>query len=121
MVKDRYPKFLPQWTKAVTHVMGLKYMNNKTEDQIIKAHDKVLAKYKKRFGLDWFEPDCCLTGEAFFHKPADQDWCEECFSLTYQPNAITHSLNDFYKYKNELAKHLKEDHPNTWNIWKDNI
>lgn len=110
---DNYPKFLPQWTKAVEH-----FTSNTTE---LPTKYSVVRKYKREYKLDWTEGKCCLTGEAFFHKDAPDETCSDCEDYTYNSSIVLKDLNAFYEFKNNLAEHLQKDHPEIWEQWAEKI
>ncbi len=110
---DKYPKFLPQWTGAMCHI------HNDKRLLIIHKYNRdcAMGEADDHFNLDWYSGTCCLTGEAFFHKSAPSN-CQECnhFTLSRSQTALK-SLNNLYEYKINLAKHLQEEHPETWAKW----
>ena len=110
-MQDKYPKFLPQWTESVEYSL-----NNNAHNDI-----EVIKISISKFGLDWYEETCCLTGEAFFHKAAPTDQCQKCKELTYNSHLSFLSLDLFYRFKIDLVKHLKIAHPSTWAQWKDRL
>lgn len=110
---DNYPKFLPLWTKAVKYTVKHGIRKNYLADDVIRIGNQ-------KFNLDWYSTTCCLTGEAFFHEEAPIGECHECHVFTFGCSAFR-SLDNFYRFKNELALHLQEKHTDIWNKWKDRI
>ncbi len=114
---DKYPKFLPQWTSAMCHI----YNDRERTFLLFKKHkyniENAIGEADDHFNLDWYSGTCCLTGEAFFHQGAPSD-CRECSGFTLSRSQVAlRSLDNLYQYKIELAKHLQEVHPETWEKW----
>ena len=113
-MKDKYPKFLPQWTNALEHIHKDKFFGL---IKSFKSANAVKNKANEEFNLDWASGRCCLTGEAFFHEYAPER-CNTCHYMTYDGSTkAVKSLDNLYKYKIELAEHLQEHHPETWERW----
>jgi hypothetical protein len=116
-MRDRYPRFLPQWTNAVKQL----YKTYTKEE--IGIVPEILINIDSK--LDWFNNKCCLVGEAFFHKDVvgrksrNNNKCERCGILATNDSLFAlESVQKLYKYKSDLAKHLQTYHPKTWKRWK---
>ena len=117
MIVDRYPDFLPQWTNAMCHIYNDKERTFLLFNKHKYNRDNPMHEADEHFDLDWYSPTCCLTGEAFFHQGTP--WgCHECkyFTLGRSQEALK-SLDNLYRYKINLAEHLKKDHPEVWKKW----
>jgi len=112
-MRDNYPKFLPQWTKAILYT-------RKHRDHTDSIVNDIITVANKKFDLDWYTDTCCLTGEAFFHEAAPYEKCDSCSKFTFNCK-VFRTLNGFYELKNDLAKHLQIEHTDIWDKWKDRI
>ena len=108
---DKYPKFLPQWTKAMEHY----YRENRPSKDTCGP----INFAQREYGLDWYSINCCFTGEAFFHDTSSV--CKKCSNFTYSCGRVFGSLTKLYRYKKELAEHLQKDHSDIWDKWKNKL
>ena len=119
---DKYPKFLPQWTKALEVLHGQRERHLLFWSKPLDYGDKddIMELVKRDTGgtLDWMNLQSCFTGEAFFHQHAPTCTCNECSTMTFRSLDSIESIDKFYVYKVRLAKHLQTNHKDIWAKWE---
>ncbi len=111
-MKDMYPDFLPQWTKAILYA-------NRT--RISMSRRDIADDIQKESGLNYCDSRVCLVGEAFFNRVDFHD-CRTCDAYQYDAAAeAMESKDSLYLFKLMLAQHLRYEHPEVWQEWRDHF
>lgn len=120
-MNDKYPKFLPQWTEAIIHTHSNPFIIDMSCLNEGEINDYLVKSINETHNLRWTSGECCLTGEAFFNEYAPES-CVECECFTYDSSLIAlRSVKQLYEFKKSLAEHLKKEHTNIWNMWKEKL